>query len=152
MWEIDNIVQSLNFLRGIILGLFISHLFVFIKACCFVFKRNKKSFLAEDLIFVFILTPVLFIFMISTSNGQPRGYIFISLIIGIVSYNYILSEIIFKISVFLLNKLKQIFLLFFKITEKINHFILNAFKKLFLKFKFNFKSKKSLEKTGVNVV
>ena len=82
MWEINNSTQAINFSRAVILGILFCLLYSIFSS---IRKAGKDSFTAvllEDLLYFIIITPVLFLFLLSTTNGELRFYILFGILIG----------------------------------------------------------------------
>ena len=94
MWEISNSLQAVCFLRAIILGLSLSLFYDIFSALR---KSGLNSFfdvLVEDIIFFAVATPIIFLFLIATTNGEVRLYIILGIIIGFLILKLTLSKFI----------------------------------------------------------
>lgn len=129
--------QMLSFTVFIIIGVVIGILFD-------VFRILRKSFKTPDIItyvhdFMFwMLTGILLIYAIhSFNNGNIRIYIFVALVIGLLLYLVNISKYFIYINVKLIDIIKSILILPFKI-------IYNFIKKIFfnLKEKYTYFGKK----------
>lgn len=120
MWEINNHLQILTFLRAVIFGLIIIFLYDIFRAFCVNFTFNIKVIFIMDLLFCLFLFPFIFCFIISTTNGEIRGYVFFGIIIGIFIWRFTISKfniifwrkffgLIFKIFTAINCKLNSIF-------------------------------------------
>ena len=132
MWEISNSLQAVCFLRAIILGLILS---LFYDIFSSLRKLGLNSFFAvliEDIIFFAVATPVVFLFLMATTNGEVRLYIIIGIIIGFLILKLTLSKLIVFVLYKLLFVIKKMFLSLFKIYNLCFTFIESTFS-LFLK-------------------
>lgn len=124
MWEINNNLQVLNFLRAVIFGLIIIFIYDIFRAFCVNFTLNEKVIFVMDLIFCLILLPFIFFFLISTTNGEIRGYIFFGIFVGIFIWRVTLSRL--NIILF-----RSIFGIIFRFLNLINIKINDIIKKFF---------------------
>lgn len=104
MWEISNTLQVIDFLRAAVLGIILS---VFYGVFSSLRKAGLNSDFAvflQDIIFFIISSPVIFLFLLATTNGEVRLYIIIGVLAGFLAFKLTL----YKIYVFLLSKLFSI--------------------------------------------
>ncbi len=71
-------------------------------------KTNVIFVSLEDILFWLIAAVVMFITVYNINSGEMRGYIFIGNIIGVTLYETLLSNIIIKSSVMVINIIKRI--------------------------------------------
>ena len=146
MWEINNTVQVTDFLRAIIFGIII---------CAFygIFASLRKNgvdsnfaVLLEDVIFFIILSPLIFLFLLSTTNGELRLYIIIGILVGF----YIFKIALFKIWVFMIYKTNSVIIFCFRFLRgvflKTAYLITKISKKIGKKLFFLKKAVNSLKK------
>lgn len=106
MWEIDITQQTLFLLRSVILGGIYALCYDCLRALR---KAHSFSYIAvsvQDFIFLCLLAPISFLFLISASNGQPRFYIFFGISVGFLLFRSTLSRIFLPV---LSGSLKFIF-------------------------------------------
>lgn len=122
MWEINNNLQVLTFLRAVIFGLIIIFLYEIFRAFSVNFTINQKVMFIMDLVFCLFLLPFVFCFLISTTNGEIRGYVFLGILVGIFIWRLTISRF---------NKFfwRKAFVLILKIFSTSN----NMFKRIFNK-------------------
>lgn len=108
MWEISVNNQIVTFLLSIALGFFI---------CAFydVFRSLRKvgfnSFVATfiaDIIFWIASALITFLFLISRTNGEPRGYVLIAALLGFFVFRYIFSRFWLFGLIFFMRFIKEI--------------------------------------------
>jgi len=118
MWEITISNQIETGILSILLGIFCAFIYDFLRSISVLFK--KKIFVAfADILFCFIFSIITFIFLLSRTNGEIRGYVlfceFSSFLIirSIFSFFIIkyLSLFFSKINVFILLIDRQLFAL-----------------------------------------
>lgn len=146
MWEINNTLQILNFLRAVLLGAGYCFLYQFLR----VFRRLRKhsdiAVFFEDISFCMALVFPTFCFLLSTTNGELRGYIFLGLFCGFAGLHYCLSQyIVFCLfySFFYIGKVFRSIFAFF--SQKIAQKWIKACKKALKKVTalvYNYRNKK----------
>lgn len=96
MWEINNALQLLNFFRSVILGIIFCVFYDFVTAV----RRNGISTalkaIFHDLFYFAVCAPTLFCFLLATTNGELRGFVFIGIFIGFIITRFTLSPFIVK--------------------------------------------------------
>lgn len=108
MWEIDNYDQVITFLLSLCLGAMCCALYDILRALR---KVCLNSFLAVnlcDILLWIIYAFATFIFLISRTNGEIRGYVILGEAIGFVLFRISLSKILFKSLSFIFIKLTAI--------------------------------------------
>lgn len=95
----------------VFLGLFIGAIYDVFRFFRLIFK-NKKAVFLLDFLFFFIISPIIFIFLLSYNNGQVRVYYFTAILFGFLIY--ILT--LYRITVYLFRPIAS---LFRKIVKKI---------------------------------
>lgn len=93
MWEINNSLQTLTFLRSFIFGMIIKFVYDILRSVSVSFKFSKVSVLVCDVIFMISLIPIVFCFLLVTTNGFIRAYVITGIIIGIVIFSLTLTRI-----------------------------------------------------------
>lgn len=148
MWEISNFNQTITFLLSLCVGGLFCALYDIIRAAR---KVCLNSFLAvqiTDILLWAVYAVVTFIFLISRTNGEIRGYVLVGEALGFLLFRISLSRLLFP-------TLKFIFLTASKISKKIGGFLSNfyiKFESLILKLgKSLFKIYKSAKKLLKNV-
>lgn len=122
MWEISNSLQTVCFLWSIITGVILS---VFYDVLSSLRKAGLNSDIAiffQDIFFFIIASPVIFLFLLATTNGEVRFYIIFGIIIGFFSFKLTLS----KILVLLLSKVFVAFSCFFNFIARVFNKIIIA--------------------------
>ena len=87
---------------------------------------SSIAVLIEDILFFIIISPLIFLFLLATTNGELRLYIGIGMLFGF----YILKFTFFKPLVFVISKLFYLIRMFFGVLRKIFlklGYFLNAF-------------------------
>lgn len=121
--------QAYLFLIFIANGIVIGILFDFFRISRRVVKTGDLMTYIEDLIF-WILTGSIVLYSIFVfNNGEIRLFMFLAIIIGIISYMLLFSSYVIKINVKIINIFKKILLKIFAILA----FPLKFIKKTFLK-------------------
>ncbi len=107
MWEISNSFQAISFLYSIILGIGFCLIYDVLRAFR---KQTTPSFfevLIEDLIYFIFAALITFIFLMSVSNGELRGYVIIGITIGFTVCFFTLSRIWIIALTFIFKILKK---------------------------------------------
>ena len=100
--------QAYTFMIFVIVGIFIGILFDFFRILRKSFSTKDFVTYIEDILFC-VLTGIILLYSIFAFNsGEIRIYIFIGLLFGGMIYMLSISKYFVKISVFLINKTKNI--------------------------------------------
>lgn len=125
--------QAFLFLIFILNGIIIGLLFDFFRILRISFKTKNYITYIEDIIF-WILTGLIVLYSIFTfNNGEIRFFIFIGLFLGIILYISLLSNSIIKSSVFIIEKVRNIFKKIRNIIKVPLNFIKKILRKTLLK-------------------
>ncbi len=132
MWEIDNKIQAVSLLQSVLLGVFFCIFYDFFKAYRLAAKPKRNVVFIQDIVYFIICAPLTFCFLLSVTNGEIRGYVFISAVLGFALTRLTLSRTIVKV-------LTAFFILLLKISkasnrliDKISKLILKLFKRISL--------------------
>ena len=144
MWEISNQSQITNFIFAIVLGVFFAVFYDLFRAIRIIKFHSSIAVFFEDIAYFSIISLFTFIFFLSATAGEIRGYILIGIFLGFILFYLTISKyylkalcIIFRL-LFRVNSaiLKYFYLIFEKIDNLITGFFINAlncFKKLLKK-------------------
>lgn len=111
MWEINNNLQLATVLRTLILGVLLCLSYDVIRGARKAVDFSDFAVFLQDVIFCIICAPVTFIFLLATTNGELRGFVFVGMVAGFVVARLTVSRIfvlIFKQITFLISKLLNI--------------------------------------------
>ncbi len=78
-------------------------------------KTNVIIVSLEDILYWLVAAMFLFITVYKSNSGEMRGYIFLGNVIGVILYETLFSKIIIDSSVKIINLIKRILLLIYKI-------------------------------------
>lgn len=95
MWEIFLREQSLTFVFAIVLGFFFCILFDLFSFIRCMKKTSNFMVMVSDLVFWLIVTFVTFLFLLSRTNGEVRGYVLAGELIGFVFWRLTVSRLLF---------------------------------------------------------
>ncbi len=123
MWEINSLEQILAFLYSLCLGVIFCIFYDVFRAIRATIKLNDFSVFIQDIIYFVIIGFVSFIFLLSTTNGEIRGYIIFGIAVGFLFCYYTFSKIFVKL-------LKIAFKGFVTVFGKINAFSNGIFLKI----------------------
>ncbi|MFV0519782.1 MAG: spore cortex biosynthesis protein YabQ [Lachnospirales bacterium] len=151
---IVDISSQINFfLIAFILGFFSAILFDIFRIFRKSLKHNKFFINLEDLIFWVFTTFIFYYVFLHKNNGDIRGYMLISLLLGFIFEIIVFSKTFIKfgekIVVFLVNIFKEILLLILQPLSFLCKMGVDTFKSYILKFKGATKDKYIKGKTKV---
>lgn len=136
MWEISLSDQLLTFLCGIFFGIIICVYYDIIRAVLLTRKSGRVAVFLGDIFFWITSAFAVFLFLLARTNGELRGYAFVSIGIGFLFFKFTLSKILMLVLTFLLAQyyklLKLIGAFFLKILELLTS-LLKRMGKLFKK-------------------
>ena len=93
MWEISNQLQLLSFFRASVLGGIYCLAYDLLRGYRKVNEGSAISVFFQDLIYFLLITPVTFCFLLATTNGELRLYIFSGIVLGFVLIRLTLSKL-----------------------------------------------------------
>lgn len=150
MWEINITDQIITFGLSLCLGALLCVFYDIIRALR---KAGFNSFTAvffTDIIFWLFSAFVTFIFLIVRTNGEIRGYVLLSELLGFILFRISLSKLLFKMLSFIfvwVTKIKDIiYTKTYLCFDRIEAITLKIFCKGFIFFKRALKSAKKLLK------
>lgn len=108
MWEINSGFQILSFLYAFLLGILFSVFYDFFKVTRKVFNLSDLIIFIEDIIYFLIISFVTFLFLISTTNGKLRIYVFLSVSLGFYIWKISLSKYLCNLSTFILKNINKL--------------------------------------------
>ena len=109
MWEINNSLQILSFLRSLILGVLLCVLYDFIKSARLMVDFSDITIFLQDIIYSCISAFVTFIFLLSVTNGEMRGYVILGILVGFIISRFTLSRLLCKFLKFIFGGVKRFF-------------------------------------------
>lgn len=122
MWEINSYSQYLCFLYSVLMGGAIGLLYDFFKIDRIIFKRSRWFIIFADILFWVISAFIFYSFAVVFSNGQVRGYLLFSSLLGFIIYKLTLSKLIILIISPIKKASTFIKKLYLTLLVKINHF------------------------------
>lgn len=115
MWEIDIKLQLLAFLRSVGLGVIFCILYDVLRAIRKIGNSSDILVFAEDILYFLICAPITFCFLLATTNGELRGFVFFGIISGFLLMRITVSKYILNILIKVFKIIRKVFLL-------INHY------------------------------
>lgn len=109
MWEINNSLQLLSFARALILGIIICLIYDILRACRKIYNYSTVSIFLQDIIFSVIMAFSVFLFLLSVTNGEMRGFVLIGLALGFIFSRLSVSRLWFRFLKWLLSIIKYAF-------------------------------------------
>ena len=92
MWEISNTHQLINFGWSVVLGIIFCTLYDVLKAIRKVISFSAISIFFQDIFFSLALAFTTFTYLLSVTNGELRGFIFVGIVVG-----FVLARVTFSI-------------------------------------------------------
>lgn len=123
MWEISNFNQTITFLLSLCVGGLFCALYDIIRAARKVCLNSFWAVQFTDILLWAVYAVVTFIFLISRTNGEIRGYVLVGESVGFSLFRVSLSRLLFP-------TFKFIFLTASKISKRISGFL----NKFYIKF------------------
>ena len=125
MWEIDNKLQIISLAQSFGLGVFYCLFYDFFKAMRLTTSINAKAIFFQDIVYFAVISPITFCFLLSVTNGEIRGYVFILAGLGFFITRQTFSriwlwvlkaifKIVFRIYRFIKNNLDRLYNLIFR--------------------------------------
>lgn len=108
MWEISVNDQVLTFIYSLVLGMMICTFYDILRALRKTGSRSYFSVFIGDMFFWIVSAFVTFIFLLSRTNGEIRGYVLISILLGFTLWRITLSRPLFYAFVTVIGFLRRI--------------------------------------------
>ncbi len=109
MWEISVNDQILTFAYSLVLGLLLCIFYDFLRAIRKTGSSSYFSVFAGDIIFWLVNSVITFIFLLSRTNGEIRGYVLISILLGFIVCRFTFSKLLFSVLVAVIGFVRRIF-------------------------------------------
>ena len=109
MWEINNSLQLLSFLRAVVLGVLLCVLYDFIKSARLTVNFSDIAIFLQDIIYSLVASFITFIFLLSVTNGEMRGYVILGILVGFILSRITLSRLLCKFIKLIFGGVKRIF-------------------------------------------
>ena len=113
--------QAYIFMIFILIGIIIGVIFDFFRVLRKTIKTKDIITYIEDIIFCLLTGIILLYSIFNFNNGEIRIYMFIALILGIITYILTISKYFIKINVFILKKILEIIKIPIRFLDKIIH-------------------------------
>ena len=107
MWEISVNDQVLTFIYSLVLGMMICTFYDILRALRKTGSRSYLSVFIGDIFFWIVSAFVTFIFLLSRTNGEIRGYVLISMLLGFTLWRITLSKPLFYLFVTVIGFLRH---------------------------------------------
>ena len=120
MWEISNLNQISSFLRSILLGGIFCSIFDFFRSLRKEFYHSVYAVFIEDLLCFLIWAPITFCFLLATTNGELRFYVFFGIIFGFWVFRVALSPLLLILLTLFLKLIALIYRWICEIRERIS--------------------------------
>lgn len=113
MWEINNHNQIITFLLSVCLGVLCCAIYDIVRALRKVCLNSLLAITIGDILLWIFYAFITFIFLISRTNGEIRGYVLLGELLGFVLFRISISKFFYLFFKIIFQKLKAI-------TQKIN--------------------------------
>ena len=143
MWEIDNYLQLLSFLRALLLGSILCGLYDIIRAIRQIKALTYAIIFWQDFFYFVFISPIIFCFLLATTNGEVRGFILFGIVAGFFITRFSLSKFLLKVLIFLLSIIEYIYKFLNKYFNKILQFLRKTVELIAVKTKNIFKKTKN---------
>jgi spore cortex biosynthesis protein YabQ len=104
--------ELITFFKFVSVGIIISVIFDFFRACRKIKKTSSIEVLIQDIIFFFIATVITTISIIIMLDSNIRVYVFFAIIFGCLIYLSLFSKIIIKLQIMFLKQIASIISVF----------------------------------------
>ena len=91
MWEISSTLQLINIGWSVVLGIIFCTLYDILRAFRKVMSFSATSIFFQDMSFSLVLAFTTFTYLLSVTNGELRGFIFVGIAVG-----FVLSRVTFS--------------------------------------------------------
>lgn len=109
MWEINNSLQVLGFLRSAVLGGIFCLFYDLLRSIRRVTADSFTAVFFEDLLYFCVCAPVTFCFLLATTNGEMRSFVFAGIALGFIIIRLTVSKILLKLITAVLLFFSKIF-------------------------------------------
>ncbi len=103
MWEISVSGQAVSCLYSLALGAILCVFYDFFRALRKVGINSYLSVFIGDMLFWLCSTVVVFLFLVSVTNGEMRGYILFFCLVGFIIYRFTVGRLLFNVTAFFLS-------------------------------------------------
>ncbi len=148
MWEISNVAQISAFLYSLCLGAIFCVFYDVFRSLRLAVRFSDTVIFFQDIFYFLIISLVTFIFLLSKTNGEIRGFVIFGILIGFLVCNITISKFLLK---FLSKIIKYLVLAFRKLNTVLNNgvckadvFLSKIFKNITNTFKKGLKKVKGL--------
>lgn len=152
MWEISSSDQLLTFFCSVALGILLCVYYDVIRAVLISRKSGKILIFSGDLFFWITSALVVFLFLLSRTNGELRGYVFVSIGIGFLFFKFTLSKILMLILGFILVRYYKLLKLIGNIFLKMLDLLTLLLKRIGKMFQKSLNCVKKLLKKGYQLL
>ncbi len=109
MWEISNLSQAINFFRAFIFGGILCIVYDILRVIRKNIAHSSFTVFFEDLIYFIFSALLIFCFLLATTNGELRFYVFFGIGLGFFIIRLSISKVVFIALCFVLSNLIKIF-------------------------------------------
>ena len=143
MWEINSYDQSISFLFSLGLGAVFCVLYDIIRSMRKVCLNSFLAVTIVDILLWIVYAFLTFIFLISRTNGEIRGYVIFGEFVGFVLFRISVSKFLYLLLSFIFEKIA---LIKFKINKVVDAFYIKIELYILKMIKYIFKFFKSVKK------
>lgn len=137
---IDNIsVQVTVFLYSVGFGFFLGFLYDIFKLIRITVIKNNKAVLLQDIVYFILSAFLTYIFLMIINSGRFRLHVFFALVCGFTVYYLTVGRMFIGFSLFILKKIRKLFIVFSAFITAPARLIISAFGKIMKKKPFSLK-------------
>ena len=129
MWEISNSGQVFSFLLAVVLGGIFCLFFDMFRSFRKSFEHSILAVFAEDIFYFAVITPITFCFLLATTNGELRFYVFFAMLLGFIITRFTVSRVFMVLICVLLKLFGAFFRAFYGFLRRVKVIFENFFKK-----------------------
>lgn len=122
MWEISVNNQIITFLLSIVLGFLICALYDIFRSLRKIGLNSFAATFVEDILFWIVSAFITFLFLLSRTNGEPRGYVLLAALLGFLVFRSLFSGFLIIVLTFLfrtiLKTYRFIYVWFYRFWDK----------------------------------
>ena len=98
--------QGLQFIYSLLLGTGLGIIYEVFRILRIAFNFKNIAIFIQDLVYFFIISPIIFVFLLNTTYGKVRIYILVGTFLGFLLYYFTLGVFVRKISVLIIGFIK----------------------------------------------